>query len=160
MKRIKFCLSAIMLIMALTAAAKGNVKQKVYMFGFSASFNDSIVYFTNIQEIDGYVTGDRNHFLIHREQYSYQLRNFFDNRGQLHRTCATIYALNRKDAQKKYDKLRAKYTTKSKNRFDVNDISDSEFTFKTVDPDEGTVFVDPKEAEKAAEKAKKHKDKK
>ena len=30
--------------------AKNYVTPKAYMFGFSASFNDSIVYFTDIQE--------------------------------------------------------------------------------------------------------------
>lgn len=148
-----------LLCIAMTATAKGDVKQKVYMFGLSASFNDSIVYFTTVQNIDAYVTRDRNKFLVNRDQYSYQLRNYFTNRGQLHRTCVTFYATDQKQAEKKYEKMKQKYTTKAKNKFDVIYLTDDEFTYKTVSPDEGTVFVDPTEAEKAAEKDSKHKKK-
>lgn len=159
MKYIKIYLSAILLCIAMTAMAKGSVKQKVYIFGFSASFNDSIVYFTTVQEVDGYLSKDRNHFLVNREEYSNQLRNFFDNRGQLHRTCVTFYALEKDKAEKRYEKLKAKYTTKSKNKFDVTYLTNDDFTFKTVTPDEGTYFVDPTEAERAAEESSKTKKK-
>lgn len=61
--------------------------------------------------------------------------------------------------------MKAKYTTKSKNKFDVMYLTDSDFKFQTVAPDDNTSYVDPaaaeraaKEAEKAAEKAKKAKE--
>ena len=45
-------LTALFTLIYSSAQAKNIVEKKAYMFGFSASFNDSIVYFTNIQEID------------------------------------------------------------------------------------------------------------
>ena len=38
---------------------------KLYAFGFSASFNDSIVYFTDIQEIDSAWINDKTDFLAY-----------------------------------------------------------------------------------------------
>lgn len=152
MRFVRYLMVSLMLFAVLTVSAKGSFKQNVYMFGFSASFNDSIVYFTPVQQVEGYISNDRNHFLVNRSQYSYQLRNYFDNRGQLHRTCITVYSTDKEKADKKYEKLKEKYTTKSKNKFDVVYLSDDDFKFQSVAPDEGTVYVDAAEAEKAAEK--------
>lgn len=163
MRFVRYLLVPLMLFVVLTVSAKGSKKQTVYMFGFSASFNDSIVYFTPIQELDAYIADDRTHFLKSREQYSYQLRNFFENRGQLHRTCITMYSTDKKEAEKKFQKLKEKYTTKSKNNFDVVTLAENDFKYQTVAPDEGTVYVDSAEAEREAAKAnkpdKKHKGK-
>lgn len=153
MRFVRYLLVTLMMFAVLSVSAKGSKKETVYMFGFSASFNDSIVYFTPIQEMEAYIANDRTHFLLSREQYSYQFRNFFENRGQLHRTCVTMYALDRKDAEKKYQQLKEKYTTKSKGNFDVVTLADNDFKFETVTPDEGTVYVDPKSAEREAVKA-------
>lgn len=152
MRYVRYIIMAGLLLVTSMASAKGSAKHTVYMFGFSASFNDSIVYFTNIQALDGYITNDRNHFLINRDQYSYQLRNYFENRGQLHRTCITIYATDKKAAEKKYQKLIEKYTVKSKNKFDVMYLTDNDFKYETVSADNGTVFVDPEEGERAAKR--------
>lgn len=139
----------------MTLSAKGSKKQTVYMFGFSASFNDSIVYFTPIQEVQGYIYDNRTHFLVNRDQYSYQFRDYFENRGQLHRTCVTVYSTDKKKAEKKYLKMKEKYTTKSKNKFDVVYLTDTDFKFETVTPDEGTVYVDSEQAEANAQVSKK-----
>lgn len=73
----------------------------VYMFGVSCSFNDSIVYLTNIQEVKGaYIEDRREHFLVNRNDYSSQLKNFFANRGQANRTCVIIWASTQKDIEK------------------------------------------------------------
>lgn len=133
-----------------SASAKGYKKQNVYMFGFSASFNDSIVYFTPVQEVEAYIANDRTRFLASREQYSYQLKNYFDRRGQLHRTCITIFDTDKDKAEKKYEKMKEKYTTKSKNKFDVTYLTDDDFKFTTETPEDGTVYVNSEEAERAA----------
>lgn len=159
MHNIKYIVTAIMLCFAITVSAKPSTKQTVYMFGFSASFNDSTIYFTNVQPVEGYIVNDRTHFLVNRDDYSYQLRNYFDNRGQVHRTCITVYSTNKKDIDKKYEKMKAKYTTKSKNKFDVLYLTDDDFKFETVTPDEGAVDVDSEEAEKAAQKSAKERKK-
>ena len=64
----------IMLVSTLSASAKLN-KQEIYIYGFAASFNDSTIYFADIQFIpDGWI--DTKHdFLYGRDTYSYQLRD-------------------------------------------------------------------------------------
>ena len=153
MRLVRYILVLAMMFVVIASSAKGSKERTVYMFGFSASFNDSIVYFTPVQEVKAYIADDRTHFLVNREQYSYQMRNYFENRGQLHRTCLTIYSLEKDKAEKELQKLKEKYTTKSKNKFDVVYLSDDDFKFETVTPDEGTYYVDPKEAEMEASKA-------
>lgn len=45
----------------------------VYAFGISASFTDTVVYFTDIQILDS-AKVSKEGFLAHRELYSYQLK--------------------------------------------------------------------------------------
>ena len=45
-------LALILLTMSLGMTAKNKTVQKVYLYGFSASFKDSVVYFTDIQELE------------------------------------------------------------------------------------------------------------
>ncbi len=156
MRFLRGILLSVMFLAVLSVSAKGSRKQTVYMFGFSASFNDSIVYFTPIEEVQAYIANDRTHFLVAREQYSYQLRNYFENRGQLHRTCVTIYDVDRKKIEKKFQSLKEKYTVKSKKDFDVVTLAESDFKFETVSPEEGTVYVDSQTAEEEAKKPRKH----
>lgn len=76
MKTIKYLMLVFALIcIDLNISAK---QADVYMFGVSCSFNDSIVYLTNIQEVKGaYIEDRREHFLVNRNDYSSQLKNFF-----------------------------------------------------------------------------------
>ena len=48
-KTLLFILAALVATTSLYAAGK---KTRVYVYGFAASFNDSIVYFTDIQPLD------------------------------------------------------------------------------------------------------------
>ena len=59
-----------------TAKAKNYVAPKAYMFGFVASFNDSIVYFTDIQEVDSVWFTQKKDMLAGRSNYSGQLRSY------------------------------------------------------------------------------------
>ena len=81
MRYYKFVLIAVMLFgLTTTITAKDAYKAvKVYMFGFSASFNDSTVNFTDIQAVDAYVENNHTHFLVNRDEYSYQLRYYMES---------------------------------------------------------------------------------
>ena len=117
--------------------AKGYKPAKVYMFGFSESFNDSTVNFTDIQAIDAFVENNHTHFLINRDEYSYQLRYYIESRQlNSYPTCIVVYAFTEKEAMKKYIKLQERYTKKAKQKYIVNAIPSSQFHFKTVLPDE------------------------
>lgn len=107
---------------------------KLYAFGFSASFNDSIVYFTDIQEIDSAWINDKTDFLISRDNYSYQLKNYFTNIGQEHRTCVISFALKRKDIEKKYKKMKGKYVKAGE--FSIKTLGKNDFQFTTIKPDD------------------------
>ena len=103
MKRNVVIVFAITLLMcAFTASAKNKVVPKIYVFGLSASFNDSIVYFTEIQEIDSAWINDKNSFLLHRNNYSYQLRDYFIEKGlrELPFVVQTWQSLQKEDPKK------------------------------------------------------------
>ena len=75
---------------------KGSHKP-VYAFGISASFTDTVVYYTDIQLLDS-VHLDKGGFLPHRELYSYQLKNFLEFEMNLpNRTCMIYFSILRKD---------------------------------------------------------------
>ena len=129
-----------MIAIALMAAGTMKVQAQdvkvpqAYMFGFVASFNDSTVYFTNIQQVDNAWVTKKKQFLAGRNQYSIQLREFFANqRNMPNRTCVVIANVDRKKLEKKYIKMKNKYLVKSKKPYDVRNIAESDFKFETVD---------------------------
>ena len=73
MKSIKILCSLLLVLMVCSAfSLKGSKGKSVYIVGVSASFTDSLVYFTEIQLLDS-VRLDKNKMLPERSQYSYQL---------------------------------------------------------------------------------------
>ena len=128
------------LAIALMAFGSSNVSAQdvkvphAYMFGFVASFNDSTVYFTNIQKVDSVWVTKKKQFLSGRHQYAYQLRDFFAMQRQMpNRTCVVMANLDRKKLEKKYIKMKNKYLVKSKKPYDVRNIAESDFKFTPVD---------------------------
>ena len=130
------------------AQAKNVVEKKAYMFGFSASFNDSIVYFTKIQEVDS-VWFTPKKMLAGRSNYSSQLRSYCENKlDQPKRTCVVIGNKNLKKVEKKYEKMKKMYTQSKKATYDVRFISEEDFKFVTVNMGAGKDEVVPKKPEK------------
>ena len=86
MKLKKYMIAAALIMTALlptTAKDKGNNTERVYMFGFAASFNDTIVHFTEIHPVDSVVLNKKTKFLEGREGYSSQLRNYMAQQMQM-----------------------------------------------------------------------------
>lgn len=125
-------LALILLTMSLGMTAKNKTVQKVYLYGFSASFKDSVVYFTDIQELENVSVAERTGFLYGRDSYSNQLREYLAEKGQPFRTCIVSFAFDRKHIEKKYLKLKSKYTKKG--NFDVRYLKTDEFKFNRVIP--------------------------
>ena len=72
-------------ICSLAISAKNEAKT-AYIFGFASSFNDSTVYFTSVQQVDSaYFTG-KSKFLVGRDNYSYQLRDYLEQAGKGYKT--------------------------------------------------------------------------
>ena len=120
------------LTLCLGMTAKNKTVQKVYMYGFSASFQDYIVYFTDIQELENVSVAERTDFLYSRDSYSNQLRDYLAGKNQPFRTCIVSYAFDRKHIEKKYLKLKSKYTKKG--NFDIRYLKTDEFKFEKVVP--------------------------
>ena len=79
---------------------KGKGKNKdVYMAGVSASFSDSLIFFTDIQLVDS-VELDKDKLLPERQQYSTQLKRFLEGQGMKNRTCFIYFNTNRKKLEK------------------------------------------------------------
>uniref|UniRef100_A0AB33JLH1 Uncharacterized protein n=3 Tax=unclassified Prevotella TaxID=2638335 RepID=A0AB33JLH1_9BACT len=111
---------------------------EVYMYGFAASFNDSTVYFTDIQQVNA-AWIDNDGFLYSRDNYSYQLKDYLAKQGFNHATCITTYSDNRKDIEKKYLKTKKKYTSskgKVKNHYSIKYLTSADFSYKPITPDE------------------------
>lgn len=142
---------AAMLIPALAFAVQKHTPG--YICGFATSFNDSTVYFTDIQYMDSTYTDSKTGFLYSRDNYSYQLRGHMQKNGVANPTCITFFSKKRKDVEKKYAALKKRYATKG--RYDVKYLLASDFAFTPIIPDESEM----KDAHKPA-KIKKSKNKK
>ena len=130
-------LTMLMGITTTMSAKDGYKAMKVYMFGVSISFNDSIVNFTDIQAVDVYIANDKPHFLLNREDYSYQLRYYIERiQANNHPTCLVVYGKTEKEAMKKYLKMQARYTKKAKKTYVINAIPSTQFKFQTMLPDD------------------------
>ncbi len=139
MKFLKYILFTLLLAVAMPTEmqAKRMKAPKMFMFGFSASFQDSIIYMTDVQEIEGAWYDSKTNFLLGRQHYSYQLKDFLaNNMQQPNRVCVVMFALTRKEAEKKFIKMRKEYTVKAKGKYDMRYLTTTEFKFQPVDMSE------------------------
>lgn len=136
MKILKYILFALLMaaVMPSEMQAKRMKVPKMYMFGFSASFQDSVIYMTDVQEVQGAWYDTKTKFLMGRQHYSYQLKDYLaESKQQPNRVCVVMFALTRKAAEKQFIKLRKEYTVKAKDKYDVRYLTTSEFKFQPVD---------------------------
>lgn len=127
MKYVKI-LFAVALVFTLCSAftLKGGHKP-VYVFGVAASFNDSVVYCTEIQLVDS-VSLDKNNFLPKRDLYSYQLKNHVEySLNKPDYTCMIYFAESKSKLEKEAAKVKAKY---QKSALSLQTIDPAAFTFK------------------------------
>ena len=132
---LKYTLIALLFLMA--APGEMNAKRvktsQMYMFGFSASFKDSIIYITDIQDVQGAWIDSKTNFLLGRDVYSTQLQEHFNNQQQPNRVCAVYFDLSRKKIEKLYDKMKKKYVTKNPGMYNVHYLTAADFKFVAVD---------------------------
>jgi len=139
MKRYFFMLLAVVLLLAVGTtdiSGKRVMIPKLYMFGFAASFNDTIVYFTDIQTVDSAWIEKKSKFLQSRNVYASELRNFLsDEMAMPHRTCVVFYSKKRSKIEKKYLKMKHKYGRQKDGRehFDIRYITEDKFRFRSID---------------------------
>ena len=102
--------------------------KRVYMYGVSFNFNDSVVYMTDILYLDSMVI-NKDGSLQNCADYSYQLKMFMEGSlGKTNQTCAVVYSDNRKKLEKQYGKTRKKY--QADNGKVLMKLGTSSFTFR------------------------------
>lgn len=122
---------AVSIVVGATAKkSKDKNKYGVYMAGVSASFTDSLVYFTDIQFLDS-AQVDGKGFLVGRSLYSVQLKDYLETKeGGKNRTCFMFFNLKKNKLQKELQKLKEKYN-KGKNMV-LKDVN-PEFKFEKAE---------------------------
>lgn len=131
-----------------------------YMFGVVTSFNDSVVYFTEIQRLDSTWINTKNNFLYSRENYSFQLRDYMKGTGVEVPTCTVIFAEKRSDVEKKYLKFKKRYAPSAKKRqkkninYILKNIDPTAFSFTHITPDTPEARYTAEELKEAIKKEK------
>ena len=103
---------------------------------FSASFKNPVIYFTDIQVLDSAWIDSKTKFLLERDSYSAQLKDYLTNTtSDPHRTCMVVFSTDKAKAEKKYMKLKNNYTVKAnaKDGYDVKYLSEKDFKFSLID---------------------------
>lgn len=127
MKFVKIVLASVVLLLFCSAFVMKKNKS-VYMFGISASFTDTIVYYTDVQLLDS-VHLDKKGFLPYREHYSYQLKNYLEyEKGEKNRTCMIYFSNNESKLHAERKKLLSRYN-KDKT-VEMKEVKQNEFLFK------------------------------
>lgn len=109
MKSFKFLVSLFLVLMVCTASTLEDNKKGMYIVGVSASFTDSLIYFTDVQFVDS-VTLNSEKLLPNRSQYSEQLEDYLKMReGGKSRTCFIYYNKKKASLEKMVKKMKEKY---------------------------------------------------
>lgn len=108
MKKIVSIFFVLCLMSPCTLFAKGDekkVEKDVYVWGVSMSFSDSIVYFTEIQHVEGVVL--ENKLLPNRHLYSYELKDYMSFEENMPgRTSFIFFSEKRSKLEKKEQKVK------------------------------------------------------
>jgi hypothetical protein len=86
-----------------------------------------------IQQLDSAYVDSKTKFLYSRENYSYQLRDYLGAQGFKNATCITSFAMTRKEAEKKYLKLRKRYLEKG--NYNIKYLKEQDFRFQPITED-------------------------
>ncbi len=130
MKFTKYFLLLLLVVIVSGTGAKPLKTNSVYMFGFSASFKDSVIYVTDIQNVQGAWIETKNKFLMGRDNYSLQLDNYLtDSLKQAKRVSMVFFDLKKSKAEKRYIKLMKKY----KKGYEIRYVNAPHFKFEAVD---------------------------
>ena len=144
-----------MTLSTMTVGAKVKLSS-VYLYGFAATFNDSTVYFTEIQHLDSVGIDSKTKFLYHREDYSAQLQDYLESQGTPNATCITSFSTNKKEAEKMFMKLRQRYL--KGNHYNIKSINVTDFHYNKITPDESELNAEDVKPAKKSKKAKKAKE--
>jgi hypothetical protein len=135
MKTLKYLVLTLVLAATATTVEAKHVKTShMYMFGFAASFVDSTLYLTDVQDVEGAWYDTKDKALLLRDAYSDQLKEYMKEKmGKSNRVCLVIFATTKKKAEKKYQKLKKKYMSKDGIIHGMQYLTAPDFKFTAVD---------------------------
>lgn len=118
-----------MLACTMGMAAKNTPEMtRIYMFGFAASFTDSVAYQTDIQQIDS-AWLDNHGLLLDRSLYSLQLQYYIEGQRQRkNATCTVFFNTNRRRLERTWNKVHKRYERAE--GLQLNTLPPADFTFK------------------------------
>lgn len=103
-------LIALLCIVLSASAARKPEMTRIYMFGFAASFVDSVAYQTDIQQIDSAWIEPVHKFLVDRSLYSLQLQYYLESaEGRKNTICTVFFDKNPRKLQKRWSKVNRRY---------------------------------------------------
>ena len=107
---------------------KTEAPKRVYMYGISTSLNDSTIYFTGLQRLDGVIITPDG-CIQNYASYSQQLKLYLEGvLGETNQTCAVIYSEKKKKATKRYLKTQKEFLSDKGKR--LHQIGTDVFVFK------------------------------
>ena len=111
MRYTKFFCFLLMMVFAASAFSKrpkDKNKYGVYLAGVSASFTDSLVYFTAVQYLDSAAVDDKG-LLVGRALYSIQLKDYLEQKQNgKNRTCFMFFSRKKKKRAKGTEEIEGK----------------------------------------------------
>lgn len=102
---------------------------KVYVFGCSFEFGDSVLYITDVNEVDSVMLFKKTKFLPYRSDFSQQFKENLEH-GVKHlqnQTSSVFYSDNKTKLEKTYNSLIKKYL--KKREMSIVRIREDEFKF-------------------------------
>ena len=93
--------------------AKGDEEKTVYLLGASFSFSDSVVYFTEIMPVEGAKLDEKTKFLLHRQYYAYELKDYMNFQENMPgRTSVIYFSEKRSKLEKQAAKIKKRLVEK------------------------------------------------
>lgn len=111
------------------------VSNPVWVFGFSASFTDSIIYMTDIQRIPDAKITKKTKFLSDASDFSSQLKYYLETEQNMkNRTCVVFHDAKKANIEKKYVEIRKRYADQT--HLILKYLNSNDFQFIKSDKDE------------------------
>lgn len=104
------CMILVALLVVCTTDVTAKPKQtKLYIFGVSMNFTDSLTYMTDIQTLEHAYVDSKTGFMYDRSIYSQQLQIWIEyNMNQPNTTCSIFFSKSKSKLENKYVKVRDK----------------------------------------------------
>ncbi len=127
------CLTLTLLCTFIATDAMAKPKlAKVYVFGVSTSYTDSLTYITDIQELYPAYIESKTGFLYDRSIYSQQLQIWVENaKGRPATTCTIFFSKSRSKIDKKLQKVQKRVRKDQSTK--LQELGAGEFKFTPIE---------------------------